>query len=48
VLVTEINFNGAETSTGNVKHYKFPGTDLISAELIRTGNRPLHSEIHNL
>lgn len=37
-----------ETATEKLKTYKLPGTDQISPEVIQTGGRAVHSEIHKL
>jgi hypothetical protein len=36
-----------EIAVGKLKSYKFPGTDQIPAELIKSGGEILRSEIHN-
>jgi hypothetical protein len=37
-----------ETAIAKLKSYKYPGTDQISAELIKVGGEILRSEIHKL
>jgi hypothetical protein len=38
----------AQIATAQLKRYKLPGNDQISAELIHTGGETLQSEIHKL
>jgi hypothetical protein len=47
-LVPEPNLVEVETAIGKLKNYKSPGTDKISAELIKAGGETLYSEIHRL
>jgi hypothetical protein len=47
-LVLEPSLVKVETSIGNLKSYKSPGTDQILAELIKAGGETLYSETHRL
>jgi hypothetical protein len=47
-LVPEPSLVEMKSSIGKLKSYKSPGTDHISAELIKAGGEILCSEIHRL
>jgi hypothetical protein len=47
-LVPEPSLIEVEIAIGKLKSYKSPGTDQISAELIKAGGETLYSEIHRL
>jgi hypothetical protein len=47
-LVAEPSLVEMEISIGKLRSYKSPGTDQISAELIKPGGEMLHYEIHKL
>jgi hypothetical protein len=47
-LVAEPSHIKVLIAIGKLKIYKFPGTDQIQAELIKTGGETLYSEIHRL
>jgi hypothetical protein len=47
-LVPEPSLVEVEIAIGKLKSYKSPGTDNISAELIKAGGETLYSEIHRL
>jgi hypothetical protein len=47
-LVPEPSLVEVEIAIGKLKSYKSPGTDNISAELIKAGGEGLQSEIHRL
>jgi hypothetical protein len=47
-LVSEPSLVEVEIAIGKLKHYKFPGTDQIPAELIKVKGEILCSEIHKL
>jgi hypothetical protein len=46
--VPESSLVEVEIAIGKLKSYKFPGTDQIPTELIKTGGETLYSEIHRL
>jgi hypothetical protein len=48
LLVPEPSLVKVEIAIGNLKLYKFPGTDQILAKLIRASGESLCSEIHKL
>jgi hypothetical protein len=45
-LIPEPSFVEVEITIGKLKSYKSPGTDQISAELIKAADETLRSEIH--
>jgi hypothetical protein len=47
-LVPEPSLVEVEIAIGKLKSYKSPGTDNISAELMKAGGETLYSEIHRL
>jgi hypothetical protein len=47
-LVPELSLVEVEIAIGKLKSYKSPGTDQISAKLIKAGGEALYSEIHRL
>jgi hypothetical protein len=47
-LVPESSAFEVEIAMEKIKSHKSPGTDQIPAELIKTGGRTIHSEIHKL
>jgi hypothetical protein len=47
-LVPEPSLVEVEIAIGKLKSYESPGTDNISAELIKAGGETLYSEIHRL
>jgi predicted metalloendopeptidase len=47
-LVPQPSLVEVEIAMGRLKSYKSPGTDQISAELIKAGGETLYSEIHRL
>jgi hypothetical protein len=47
-LVPETSLVKVEIATGKSKRYKSLGADQIPAELVNTGGKTLHSEIHKL
>jgi hypothetical protein len=47
-LVPETSLVKVEIASGKLKSYKSPGTDQISAELIKAGGETLCSEIQKL
>ena len=44
----ELSAFEVETATEMLKGHKSPGTDQITAKLIKVGARKIHSEIHKL
>jgi hypothetical protein len=47
-LVPEPSLVEAEIAIGNLKSYKFPGNDQITAEMIEASGETLSSEIYRL
>jgi hypothetical protein len=47
-LVSKPSLAELEIALGKLKSYKSPGTDQITAELIKAGDEMLYSEIHKL
>jgi hypothetical protein len=47
-LVPEPSLVEVETATGKLKRYTYPGTDQIPAELIKSRDEILYSQIHRL
>ena len=47
-LVPESSAFEDDMAIENLKRHKLPGTDEISAELIKPGGRTIHTEIHKL